>query len=252
MVVGKIITQNEFIIDMIEIHNNKYDYSLVEYINTKTKVKIICPIHGTFKQRPYSHRFGQGCSKCGYINVIKHRSSNTSLFIKKSKLIHNEYDYSLVEYINNYTKVKIICPVHGIFEQRPQDHLKGNGCKKCYNENQQGLYNLTTLNRDPYLANKNATLYIIKHDNLHKVGITTLSIFQRFTKSVQVISELNNITLLEAFTKEQEILEQYSQYKEKPKNWNKRYNGDTEFLNISNEQTNQIIIDYFSLGKPYQ
>ena len=46
------------------IHDNKYDYSKVKYINNKTYVDIICPIHGLFKQLPYNHINGHGCSKC--------------------------------------------------------------------------------------------------------------------------------------------------------------------------------------------
>jgi len=48
-----------------KIHNNKYDYSLVEYINSKSKIKIICPIHGVFEQTPAKHLMGRGCQKCG-------------------------------------------------------------------------------------------------------------------------------------------------------------------------------------------
>ena len=58
-------------------------------------------------------------------------TNNKILFCEKSKEIHkNKYDYSLVEYINNKTKVKIICPIHGIFEQKPDAHLYC-GCKYC-------------------------------------------------------------------------------------------------------------------------
>lgn len=58
---------------------------------------------------------------------------NTQEFIKRAKEIHgNKYDYSLVEYINTVTKVKIICPFHGIFEQKPNNHIKRkHKCKKC-------------------------------------------------------------------------------------------------------------------------
>lgn len=41
------------------------------------------------------------------------------------------YDYSLVEYINSMVKVKIICPIHGIFEQAPSNHINGSGCPAC-------------------------------------------------------------------------------------------------------------------------
>jgi very-short-patch-repair endonuclease len=54
------------------------------------------------------------------------------LFIEQCNIIHNNfYDYSLVNYINNKTKIKIICKEHGIFEQRPDDHLKNHGCPIC-------------------------------------------------------------------------------------------------------------------------
>ena len=53
-------------------------------------------------------------------------------FIERAKQIHgNKYDYSEVEYINNCTKVCIICPNHGEFWQTPSNHLSGKGCNKC-------------------------------------------------------------------------------------------------------------------------
>lgn len=60
----------------------------------------------------------------------------TEEFIEKAKLIHgNKFDYSKVEYVNTSEKVCIICPKHGEFWQRPNDHLSGYGCKKCATEN---------------------------------------------------------------------------------------------------------------------
>jgi hypothetical protein len=106
------------------LHNNKYDYSLVEYINSKTKIKIICPEHGIFEQMPYLHLQEHGCPIC--------RISYFEKFIEKANILHNnKYDYSLVKYINNNTKIKIICPEHGEFKQTPNHHLKGFGCNKC-------------------------------------------------------------------------------------------------------------------------
>jgi len=53
-------------------------------------------------------------------------------FIDRSKKFHgSKYDYSLTVYVNNKSKVKIICPEHGVFEQRPDGHLRNNGCPKC-------------------------------------------------------------------------------------------------------------------------
>lgn len=117
-----------------KIHNFKYDYSLVNYKNNKTSVKIICPIHGVFEQVPNTHLDGCGCPKC----ATQRSALNTSEFIRRSREIFGDYyDYSLVDYRNNHTKVKIICPVHGVFYQKPHGHLQGWGCVKCGNINQQ-------------------------------------------------------------------------------------------------------------------
>lgn len=61
---------------------------------------------------------------------------NTESFIQKAKEIHGDkYDYSKVEYIDQKTKVCIICPTHGEFWIRPSHHInKGNnqrGCPLC-------------------------------------------------------------------------------------------------------------------------
>jgi len=112
------------------IHNNKYDYSLVEYKNMKTKVKIICPEHGVFQQRPEHHLNSHGCKICGNIKY------DTNEFITTSKKIHGDkYDYSLVEYKSYLKKVKIICHRHGIFEQLPKFHVFGQGCPFCKYDN---------------------------------------------------------------------------------------------------------------------
>ena len=64
------------------------------------------------------------------------RAITTEEFIKKAKAVHGDkYDYSLVDYKNCKIKIKIICPIHGVFEQTPDKHLNDkNGCKKCANE----------------------------------------------------------------------------------------------------------------------
>lgn len=126
--ITKKLTQEEFITRAQEIHSNKYDYSLVKYINARSKIKIICPIHGIFEQISGSHTDQKtGCSKCS-----KKYNYSTQEFIDESKLIHgNKYCYSLVNYINNYTKIKITCPIHGTFSQIPTNHLSGKGCEIC-------------------------------------------------------------------------------------------------------------------------
>jgi len=121
-------TTDVFIRKANKVHDKKYNYSLVKYINNKSIIKIICPIHGEFLQRPDSHLRGIGCKKCDWDN----KRLNKKDFIKRSKKIHDDYyDYSLVEYIQIHQKVKIKCPEHGIFNQEPNSHLRGVGCPKC-------------------------------------------------------------------------------------------------------------------------
>ncbi|MBR6517552.1 MAG: zinc-ribbon domain-containing protein [Bacilli bacterium] len=120
------VTTEDFINKSIKIHGDKYNYSKVKYINCNTKVKIICPIHGEFYQTPQSHLRGSGCPKCCGLN------KTTEEFIEKAILVHGDkYDYSKTEYKGSITKVCIICPKHGEFWQKPNDHLHGEGCKEC-------------------------------------------------------------------------------------------------------------------------
>ena len=124
---GLIVTQDMFIKQAIKKHGKKYDYSQVQYKNGRTKVKIICPNHGGFYQRPENHARGQGCTKCS--GVFK---KTTESFIEKARSIHgNRFDYSLVAYVNAKTKITIICPKHGSFEQTPDSHYSRIGCKSC-------------------------------------------------------------------------------------------------------------------------
>jgi hypothetical protein len=107
------------------IHGNKYNYSLTNYVNSFTKVKIICPIHGMFEQFPNNH-YKQNCPDC-YDRYLANDS-----FIDKSNSVHGyKYDYSKTNYENSKSKIKIICPEHGEFEQKPNDHISGKGCPKC-------------------------------------------------------------------------------------------------------------------------
>lgn len=126
------MTFEEFIQKAKAIHGDKYDYSKVEYVNTITKVSIVCPVHGEFLQSPKKHLYGQGCSKCHHISLANRFSLGQDEFIKRANLIHNNfYDYNEVDYINVHTHVKIICPSHGMFKQAPASHLKGHGCPVC-------------------------------------------------------------------------------------------------------------------------
>ena len=125
-------TKDDFIKKAREIHGDKYDYSKVEYVNSQTKVCIICPEHGEFWQLPASHIARKGCELCARLKIQNALKIGTDQFIQKAREIHGDkYDYSKVEYVNNRQKVCIICPEHGEFWQTPTNHFSGNGCHKC-------------------------------------------------------------------------------------------------------------------------
>lgn len=126
--------REKFIERAKEKHAGYYQYDLVEYVNTHTKVKIICPKHGVFEQTPHNHLNG-GCYQCRNETIGANKRLNGAEFVKRAKLKHGDfYDYSRVVYERNSTKVEILCPKHGSFLQAPTKHLSGQGCPKCGQE----------------------------------------------------------------------------------------------------------------------
>ena len=106
----------------------EYDYSKVNYVNEKTDVRIICQKHGEFLKNPKSLLKGHGCNRCS-----KTHRYTTEEWVERAKKIHgNKYDYSKVKYINEKKEVCIICPEHGEFWQRPNNHIfNKQGCPIC-------------------------------------------------------------------------------------------------------------------------
>jgi hypothetical protein len=121
------LTTEEFVIKAQEVHSDKYDYSLVEYKNINTKVKIIDDYGFMHEQRPVSHLSGSGLS-------LKSVIDKNGYFARRAQDVHgNKYDYSLVEYKDTDSKIRIKCNIHNyVFEQSPNNHLRGSGCPKCY------------------------------------------------------------------------------------------------------------------------
>lgn len=127
----KKINTEIFINKANNVHMNRYDYSMVNYLGCKKDIVILCSKHGEFNQTPDKHLMGHGCPKCAGYN------KSTDDFIVASRLIHNnKYNYSLVKYCGAKSNINIICEKHGCFKQTPDMHLRGCGCHKCgYEEN---------------------------------------------------------------------------------------------------------------------
>jgi very-short-patch-repair endonuclease len=139
---------DDFIINANIKHNNKYDYSKINYINARTKIIIICKEHCDFEQTPDSHLRGSGCPHCinktefilyEYMQLLNYKiirqfkknwckNNNTNKYLP--------FDFCIEEY-------KIIIELDGRqhFEQvsnwsSPEEQLKNDKYKEqCANEN---------------------------------------------------------------------------------------------------------------------
>jgi len=135
-----------------QLHNGKYDYSLVSsnYKNVKDKIDVICKEHGVFTTSIKGHLYQKrGCNDC--------RKLGLDNFIRKSNVIHNnKYDYKLIKkYNNNKEKVDIICKEHGVFTQKIDLHLLGQGCPVCReSKGEKVIRNYLISNNIEYISQK--------------------------------------------------------------------------------------------------
>jgi hypothetical protein len=130
---GKKLNTLEYINRATEIHNGRYDYSKVEYSSMHGRIEIICPEHGSFIQKAYSHLQGIGCPKCGHRKATQ-SSYTWQNFVDEARTVHGDkYDYSVIQHITNKDKkVQISCPEHGQFWQSPHHHVRlRHGCPVC-------------------------------------------------------------------------------------------------------------------------
>lgn len=197
------LSQSEFINRAEEIHNHVYDYSLVRYVNTYTKVKIVCKMHGVFEQDPHNHLKGKGCPLC----ASNHKLSKQD-FVRKASAVHNNfYDYSSTNYIRNAGLVSIRCPIHGEFIQEANSHLQGHGCPECGRDKiSQCDYSKRSLTREKtclarYGVSNSMRVQEFKNRNLQAK-------FDHNTFNSSVIEELVNDKLVTVFGTD-DVVRQY-------------------------------------------
>jgi hypothetical protein len=221
---------NQYVNKARAVHGDKYDYSQVVYSGSNGKVIILCPAHGPFEQVAAAHLRGQNCPNCADVTL------NNNIFIERASLIHgSKYDYSLASYIIGTKKVAIVCPTHGVFEQRPASHLNGSGCHACALERtKQGWIERA--------EGHNCILYLMRFfsedEEFFKVGITYRTIKQRFVNiksrvyQLEVIAEFSSRDASRIFSWEESILATFAHLRYTPKH---RFDGSFECFSSCEE-----------------
>jgi len=183
------ITREQFVQRANILHGHKYDYSFVPNPLPKndTKIPIICSKHKIiFYQFINVHLASRGCKKCGLENRKPTKPPmGTKEFVQraKEKFHIEDYIYDKVNYADIFTKVTIICKIHGSFEIVPHDFLRSKGCLSCFLENRKTTL-IDFINRSNEVhGNKKYDYSKVKYSNNHiKVEIicsTHGSFFQR-------------------------------------------------------------------------
>lgn len=113
-------------------HGDTYDYSKAVIGHINEKIEIGCPTHGSFQQTPKSHFNGSGCPHCWSDAASDRLTRPYTTFIEKAEGVHgSRYTYKENTYQGLAEKITIVCSMHGEFEQKIGDHLRGSNCPLC-------------------------------------------------------------------------------------------------------------------------
>lgn len=136
---------DKFLKKVQKVHGDAVDTSKVEYVDSQTKVCLICHKkdkygneHGEYWQTPAACVRGNTCPKCANERRGKRpedRMTTEKYIIREREVFGEKYDLSKVQYIDANTKMCFICPEHGEFWMLPYGHLSGQGCPKCAGRN---------------------------------------------------------------------------------------------------------------------
>lgn len=231
----KRLTTPEFIEKARTVHGDKYDYSRVAYVNSKTRITISCKTHGYWSCQPDVHLTGKGCPTCG----SKPWTITTQSFIDDCTKLHGGvYDYSKTCYVRSSQKVIVTCNHHGDFTITPNDHRKGRGCSRCAETG--------------YSINKPGTLYVLQSEGVIKVGITNRAVHSRVNEINKTVDEkfMVSITLhcndgLIPQVLERQLKEKLKAKYKQPKH---KFDGYTEcFLAEDASYTSQLITELLQI-----
>ncbi|USK62351.1 GIY-YIG nuclease family protein [Peribacillus asahii] len=137
------------------------------------------------------------------------------------KYIYPEYNKEL--YVNQLSRIDVICPKHGKFTRKVHNHLRGGDCHECRTQElidegvYLGTYSDEFFENNPDMADVNGIVYYFKIGDLYKIGITRVSIEKRTYKikcdsqlEVEIL-DFKEMPLNEAYKLEKEILSRYKE-----------------------------------------
>jgi len=233
-------TKEGFLNSAFEKYGNLYDYSKVEYVDKRTKIKIGCRVHGYFMQTPTSHLRNGGCPLCTKCNSLP-------CWLSRFKEVHEElYDYSKFSYKNMKNKSEIVCPRHGSFFLSAFSHYYDKtGCPECSEEKRKNgeywkrnsAYGLAGF----YGSNNNkSNLYLLKIDSeFLKIGLSKdvnrrILEIQRNSgyRDIEVVFIVKDSPARKLFQREQDILMDSELMKHFPE---KKFAGRSECFDLSEE-----------------
>lgn len=125
---------DHFVKEASNVHGNYYKYIRSTFVDYSTPTDILCTRHGIFSQVPNHHiNKRSGCQQCYDERRALTQRRPISWFLEDARKVHGDtYVYDKVEYINQKTKVEILCKKHGSFWQTPEMHVsQRNGCPSC-------------------------------------------------------------------------------------------------------------------------
>jgi hypothetical protein len=140
--------------------------------------KILIKING------FKYYVFVGNLKKKFPNILSCIDKESQTIYTLNKIHNNYYDYPNFKYTNSSNKIKVHCPIHGLFEQSLQSHLKGSGCSICAHQK-------SALKRITYTKGiNNAIVYCIKMTDIdgtifYKIGFTRHSVKFRFINTYQ-------------------------------------------------------------------
>jgi hypothetical protein len=162
-------TRDEFVTKSKDIFGDNIDYSKMIYINSRTKIILVCKKHGDFIVAPKDHLcYKRGCPICSGVRY------NLETFLDAAKKVHgNRFLYDQVIFQNVKCKIIIGCKIHGDFCQTPDKHLSGQGCPKCKKSAHKDLV---------YIINEGSKIHANRYDY-------SKAIFKRMYDNIEIICE---------------------------------------------------------------